>query len=72
MFNSPLIFTLDMLETQEQAQKFSTTLDSMGINHPKLLEFLKDQSYEELIKRQLLMETPCTVELYMIEGFDFA
>mmetsp|Transcript_9294 Transcript_9294/g.6660 ORF Transcript_9294/g.6660 Transcript_9294/m.6660 type:complete len:253 (-) Transcript_9294:589-1347(-) len=44
----------------------------MDCEHPDLIEFLQDQSYEELIKKQLVKQTPCTVEAYVLEGFDLA
>lgn len=44
----------------------------MNIDNPALYEFFKDQSYEEMIKKQLLTKTNCKIQLYVLEGYDFA
>ena len=44
----------------------------MNIDTPDLIEFFKDASYDEVIKKQLLAKTQCVIQLYMLEGFDFA
>lgn len=50
-FKEPLDITMDDLMTAEAQQKFVNKLETMGIAEPKLIEFLKDQSQEEVIKR---------------------
>jgi len=72
MFGRDMTFNLEMLETQEGTKRFSTELALMDCEHPDLIEFLQDQSYEEMIKQQLLRQTSCTVEAYILEGFDLA
>ena len=47
-------------------------MDTMNIDDDRLLEFFKDASYDEVIKKQLLSKTACKIELYVLEGFDFA
>ena len=47
-------------------------MDAMNIDDPRLLEFFKDASYDEVIKKQLLSKTQCVIQLYVLEGFDFA
>jgi len=47
-------------------------MDTMNIDDDRLLEFFKDASYDEVIKKQLLSRTQCKIELYVLEGFDFA
>ena len=37
-----------------------------------ILGFLKEQSYSEMITRQLMTKTKCLVRLYLIEGYEFA
>ena len=44
----------------------------MNIDDPRLLEFFKDASYDQVIKKQLLSKTQCVIQLYVLEGFDFA
>ena len=44
----------------------------MNVDDPRLIEFFKDASYDEVIKKQLLSQTPCIIQLYVLEGFDFA
>jgi len=44
----------------------------MAVDKPALLEFFKDASYDEVIKKQLLSKTQCVIQLYVLEGFDFA
>jgi hypothetical protein len=36
------------------------------------MSFLKEQSYEEMISRMLMVKTKCMVRLYMLEGYEFA
>ena len=47
-------------------------MDTMNIDDQRLLEFFKDASYDEVIKKQLLTKTQCKIELYVLEGFDLA
>ena len=73
MFRSDCEYdSIDDIASAETLQKFSTLLDSMNIDDPRLIEFFKDASYDEVIKKQLLSKTPCKIELYVLEGFDFA
>lgn len=44
----------------------------MGISDNRILNFIKDQSYEDLITRMLLSKTKCVIRLYVLEGYDFA
>lgn len=67
-----LLFKSTDLETFEQAAAFEYKLQTMGIDNPSILAFLKEQSYEEMIARMLLQKTRCLVRLYVLEGFDFA
>lgn len=65
-------FQLTDLESFESTLKFRQTLEDLDCEGYKILEFLKEQSYEEMIQRQLLVKTKCMVRLYMIDGYDFA
>lgn len=47
-------------------------MDAMNIDDPRLIEFFKDASYDEVIKKQLLSQTACVIQLYVLEGYDFA
>jgi len=53
-------------------EKFKLKLEQMNISNENLCEFLKDESYDEIIKKQLLTQTNCKIQLYMLEGFDLA
>ena len=53
-------------------EKFKLRLEKIGIDNPTLIEFMKDTSQDEIIKKQLLTQTDCKIELYMLEGFDLA
>jgi len=44
----------------------------MNIDNPRILEFFKDASYHDIIKKQLLTKTACVIQLYVLEGYDFA
>mmetsp|Transcript_40372 Transcript_40372/g.52909 ORF Transcript_40372/g.52909 Transcript_40372/m.52909 type:complete len:172 (+) Transcript_40372:3858-4373(+) len=73
MFKSELEFgSINDIASQEKLEKFQLLLDAMNIDEPRLLEFFKDASYEEVIKKQLLQKTQCLIQLYVLEGFDFA
>lgn len=73
MFKTDLEFTsIDSIASQEKLDKFGTLLNAMNINNPQLLEFFKDASYDEVIKKQLLSKTQCVIQLYVLEGFDLA
>jgi hypothetical protein len=64
--------TMDTLNSQEALERFKLKLEKMDINNPNLLEFLKDSSQDEVIKKQLLTQTNCKIQLYMLEAFDLA
>ena len=53
-FKQPLDIELSDLTSAEMQQAFVSKLETMDIANPSLVEFLKDQSQEEIIKRQLL------------------
>ena len=58
MFRQDLEFnTMADIGSMEDLEKFSTLLDTMNIDDPRLLEFFKDASYDEVIKKQLLSKT---------------
>jgi len=62
MFKTDLEFTsIDSIASQEKLDKFGTLLNAMNINNPQLLEFFKDASYDEVIKKQLLSKTQCVI-----------
>lgn len=71
-FKQPLEIELADLLSAEAQQKFTNKLETMDIANPSLIEFFKDQSQEEIIKRQLLTQTQAAVQLYIIECFDLA
>ena len=73
MFKSDLEFnSVDEIASREKLERFGVVLDSMNIDDPRLLEFFKDASYDQIIRKQLCQQTPCKIELYMLEGFDLA
>ena len=45
------------IASMEQLEKFNVLLDAMNIDDPRLIEFFKDASYDEVIKKQLLSKT---------------
>ena len=52
MFRSDLEFTnIQDIATQEKLDQFSELLKSMNIDDPRLLEFFKDASYDDIIKK---------------------
>ena len=58
MFKTDLEFqSINDIASQEKLEKFSSLLDTMNIDEPELLEFFKDASYDEVIKKQLLSKT---------------
>jgi len=62
MFRTDLEFeSIEDIGSQEKLEKFSTLLDTMNIDDPRLIEFFKDASYDEVIKKQLLSKTPCVI-----------
>ncbi len=73
MFKTDLEYqSVNDIASAEKLEKFNATLLSMNIESPQLLEFFKDASYDEVIKKQLLSKTQCVIQLYVLEGFDFA
>lgn len=52
--------------------KFHDLLEKMETNSEDILSFLREQSYEDMLTKQLLCKTKCMVRLYVLEGFDFA
>ena len=60
------------MENYEKSKKFELLLEKLGCQEVDLIGFLKEQSYAEMITRQLLIKTKCLVRLYMIDGYDFA
>jgi hypothetical protein len=60
------------LESFETAIKFEHKLEDMGCDNIGVMNFLKEQSYEEMMTRMLLTKTKCVCRLYMLEGYDFA
>ncbi len=60
-FKEPLEIELDELTSAEAQQAFVSKLETMDIANPSLVEFLKDQSQEEIIKRQLLTQTQAAI-----------
>lgn len=64
--------SINEINSQEKLDKFSTICEQLAIDDPRLIEFFKDASYEEVIKKQLLSKTQCVIQLYVLEGFDFA
>jgi len=44
----------------------------MAIDDPRLVEFLKDQASEEVIRRQLLTQTQASIQFYVLKCFDLA
>lgn len=73
LYKSDLEFqSINDIASAEKLEKFSTLLDAMNIDDPRLIEFFKDASYDEVIKKQLLSQTPCLIQLYVLEGYDFA
>lgn len=62
MFKLDLEFdSIQDIASQEKLEKFGTVLDTMNIDDPRLLEFFKDASYDEVIKKQLLSQTQCVI-----------
>lgn len=53
-FGSELLFKPTDLESFEMAAAFEYKLQTMGIDNPSIINFLKEQSYEEMIARMLL------------------
>ena len=73
MFKTDLEFaSIEDIASQEKLEKFGSLLDTMNIDDPRLIEFFKDASYDQVIKKQLLSKTQCVIQLYILEGFDFA
>lgn len=60
------------INSMEDLENFNDALERMGVKEPKLIEYLKDASYDEIIRKQLLQQTQCKILLYMLDGFDFA
>jgi len=71
-FGAPLDFQMKKLESFEGRQKFQQLLEKMRIGDGGILNFLKEQSYEDKINKMLVARTKCLVRLYVIEGYDFA
>ena len=65
-------FAISDLESFEKAQKFEHTLLDLGVQEANILPFLKEQSFEDMIARMLVVKTRCLVRLYMLEGYEFA
>ena len=68
----PFDFNLDLLESNEGKNVFANVLEDIKCNFDGLLEFLSDIKTEELIKDQLVRKTEAVVQLYILEGYDFA
>lgn len=52
MFKTDLEYqSVDDIASAEKLEKFNATLLSMNIESPELLEFFKDASYDEVIKK---------------------
>ena len=55
MFNSEIEFnSIQDIASQEKLEQFGGLLRDMNIDDPRLLEFFKDASYEDIIRKQLL------------------
>ena len=72
VYNEEMETTMEEINSQEALERFRLKLDGMNVESAILCEFLKDSSYDEIIKKQLLQQTQCKIQLYMLEGFDFA
>ena len=52
MFKTDLEFqSIDDIASMEKLEKFGVLCDTMNIDDPRLLEFFKDASYDEVIKK---------------------
>jgi len=71
-FNKPLGITRAELTSVEKQMSFVNTLESMDIAHPTFIEFLKDQGSEEVVSRQLLTQSSCSIQVYILEMFSLA
>lgn len=71
-YGTALSFKLADLESFEKSLKFEHVLEDLGVENLGILAFLKEQSYAEMITKQLLQKTKCMIRLYVIEGYDFA
>ena len=60
-FKEPWDIDLNALISAEARTKFNNKLETMDIASPELLEFVKDEASEEMIKRQLLTQTPAAI-----------
>lgn len=48
-FDKKMDFVAGHLESYEKTSKFQLTLEQMGLDSLKFIEFLKEESYHELI-----------------------
>lgn len=71
-FKRPLDFNLSYLESFEKTNKFIGVIEDLDLPPTDIVDFLKEQSYHELITRQLLSKTRAIIRLYVLEGYDFA
>ena len=55
MFKTRMEFnSIQDLASTEKLDQFGVLLNQMNIDDPRLLEFFKDASYEDIVRKQLL------------------
>ena len=75
VYGTPLDVTMaELASSQLQQQRFTTKLQDMHLldSDNNLLHFLKEEAYKEIIRKQLLTKTQACIQLYILEGFNFA
>ena len=65
-------FDLECVETSEAKANFESDCQKMGLNLPKLTDFLESIAFGGMIKDLLKKSTDAVVHLYLLNGSDFA
>jgi len=68
----PFDFNIEMLEHLESKNVFANVLENIDCDLDGLVEFLTEIQVAEAIKEQLTRQTEAVIQLYLLEGYDFA
>lgn len=71
-FGKDIVVNVDDLETAEGKNEFLAMLHKMGCSHLKIVRFLVQTKYENMMSGLMQSETKCLARVYILEGFDFA
>jgi len=73
LYDSDFPFTLDQItSSNSMQQQFIHILEKIDCNKPRLIEFMKDEAYRNIITKQLQTQTQAAIQLYVLEAFDLA